>query len=162
MQVKDIWKHTLEVVLHPEANIWAQEGLEWGRRGLQNEEFHSMYCSPNIVRVIKTRWLRWVGQVARMGSGSAFNILADKLTGKRPLGRSRYRWENILEWILEKWVSIQGIGLIRLRMRIIAEPLDSISNGVSYMWSLYNFIIWILVQSTKKNRKNTRRRQKKW
>ena len=58
-------------------------------------ELHSLYRSPNIVRVIKSRRLRWTGHVARMEEGrNAFKILAGKPTGKRPLGRSRRRWED--------------------------------------------------------------------
>ena len=54
-----------------------------------------MYRSPNIVSVIKSRRLRWAGHVARMEeSRSAFKILTGKLTGKRPLGRPRRRWED--------------------------------------------------------------------
>ena len=56
------------------------ENGEWRR--LHNEEFHSLYRSPNIVRVIKSRRLRWAGHVARMEEGrSAFKILTDKPTG---------------------------------------------------------------------------------
>ena len=62
------------------------ENGEWRR--LHNEELHSLYRSPNIFRVIKSRILRWAGHVARMGKGrSAFKILTGKPTGKRPLGR---------------------------------------------------------------------------
>ena len=61
----------------------------------QNEEPHSLYHSPNIVRVIKSRRLRWAGYIARMEEGrSAFKILTGTPTIKRPLG--------ILECILKK------------------------------------------------------------
>ena len=59
---------------------------EWRR--LHNEGLHSLYRSSNIVRVTKSRRLRWAGYVARMEEGrSAFKILTGKPTGKRPLGR---------------------------------------------------------------------------
>ena len=54
-----------------------------------------MYCSPNIVRVIKSRRFSRIGLIARMDEGrSAFKILTGKPTGKRPLGRLRSRWED--------------------------------------------------------------------
>ena len=59
-----------------------------------------------------------------MEESSAFKILTRTPTRKRPLGRSRCGWEdNITEWILKKYVSIRGIGLILLRIEIIGEPL---------------------------------------
>ena len=60
-----------------------------------HEELHSLYRSSNIVRVIKSRRLRWAGHVANMEEGrSTFKILIGKPTGKRPLGRPRRRWED--------------------------------------------------------------------
>ena len=62
-----------------------------------------MYRSPNIVTVIKSRRLRWTGQVARIEEGrSTFQILAGKPTGKRPLGRPRHRWEDNIRMDLEE------------------------------------------------------------
>ena len=64
-------------------------------RRLHNEELRSLYRSPNITNVIKSRRLRWAGHVARMEEGrSAFKIVTDKPAGKRPLGRPRRRWED--------------------------------------------------------------------
>ena len=69
------------------------ENGEW--RKLHNQELHSLYRSPIIVSAIKSRRLRWAGHVARMEEDrSAFKILTGKTTGKRPLGRSRRRWED--------------------------------------------------------------------
>ena len=67
-----------------------------GRR-LHNEELHSLYRSPNIVRVIKSRRLRWTGHVARMEE-----VLTGKPIGKRPLGRIRRRWEDNIRMDLEE------------------------------------------------------------
>ena len=69
------------------------ENGEWRR--LHNEELHSLYRSPIIVRVIKSRRLRWAEHVARMEEGrSAFNILTRKPTGNIPSGRPRRRSED--------------------------------------------------------------------
>ena len=62
-----------------------------------------MYRSLNIVRVIKSRRLRWAGHVARMKKGrNAFKIVTGKSTGKRPLGKSRCRWEDNIRIDLEE------------------------------------------------------------
>jgi hypothetical protein len=68
--------------------------VEW--RKLHNEELN-LYCSPNIVQVIKSRRIRWAGHVARRGDRRGiFGVLVGKPEGKRPLGRPRHRWEVIL------------------------------------------------------------------
>ena len=62
-----------------------------------------MYLSLNIVKVIKSRRLRWGGHVARMEEGrTTFKILTGKPTGKRPLGRPRHRWEDNIRMDLEE------------------------------------------------------------
>jgi len=63
---------------------------EWRR--LHNEELNDLYSSPNIVRVIKSRRMRWAGHVAHMGEErGAYKFLVGKSEGKRPLGRARRR-----------------------------------------------------------------------
>jgi hypothetical protein len=66
-------------------------------RKLHNEELHNLYSSPNIIRMIKSRRMRWAGHVARMGmTRNAYRILVEKPEGKRSLGRPRRRWvDNI-------------------------------------------------------------------
>jgi hypothetical protein len=55
---------------------------------LHNEELNVLYCSPNIVRMIKSRKMRWVGHVARMGeSRGVYRVLVGKPEGQRSLGR---------------------------------------------------------------------------
>ena len=62
-----------------------------------------MYRSPNIVSVIKSRRLKWAGNVARMEKGrTPFKILTGKPAGKRPLGRPRRRWEDDIRMDLEE------------------------------------------------------------
>jgi len=68
---------------------------EWRR--LLIEELNDLYSSTNIVRVIKSRRMRWFGHVARMGEErGVYRVLVGKPEGKRPLGRPRRRWvDNI-------------------------------------------------------------------
>jgi hypothetical protein len=66
------------------------------RRKLHNEEFHHLYSSPSIIRIIKARRMRWAGHVARMGKRNVYRLLVGKPEGRRPLGRLRCRWlDNI-------------------------------------------------------------------
>jgi hypothetical protein len=66
---------------------------EWRR--LHNKELYAGYCSPNIIRVIKSRRLRWAGHVARMAEGrGACRALVGKTEGRRPVGRFRRRWKD--------------------------------------------------------------------
>ncbi|KAJ4433923.1 hypothetical protein ANN_16237 [Periplaneta americana] len=66
---------------------------EW--RKLHNTELHALYSSPDIIRNIKSRRLRWAGHVARMGeSRNAYRMLVGRPEGKRPLGRPRRSWED--------------------------------------------------------------------
>ena len=77
------------------------ENGEWRR--LHIEELHSLYRSPNIVREITSRRLRWAGHVVRMEEGrNAFKIIPGKYTGNRSLGRPRRRWEDNIRMDLEE------------------------------------------------------------
>jgi hypothetical protein len=63
-----------------------------GSRKLHNEELHNLYCSPNIIRIIKSRRVRYAGQVARMWDMRiAYKILVGKPEGKKSLGIPRHR-----------------------------------------------------------------------
>ena len=74
---------------------------EW--RKLHNEELNDLYSSPNIVRVIISRRMRWAGHVARMGERrGVYRILVGKPEGKRPLGRPRHRCENNIKMDLQE------------------------------------------------------------
>jgi hypothetical protein len=66
---------------------------EW--RKLHNEELNDLFCSPNIVRLIKSRRIRWAGHVERMGEmRGAYRVLMGKHEAKRPLWRYGRRWED--------------------------------------------------------------------
>jgi len=83
---------------------------------LHNDELHSLYSSPNIVRVIKSRRLRWAGHVARMGKGGGvYTMLVGRLEIKRPLGRPSCSWEdNIM-------MDLRGIGIERANWIWLAQ-----------------------------------------
>jgi hypothetical protein len=91
---------------------------EW--RKLHNEELHDLYSSPSIIRIIKSRRMRWAGHVARMGEKrNAYRLLVGKAEGKRPLVRPRRRWvDNIRMDLGEVGRSdVDWIGLAKDRNR---------------------------------------------
>jgi hypothetical protein len=72
--------------------LWRSKYIFILRLVLHNDELHDLYSSPNIVRVFKSRRMRWVGHVARMEEGrGAYRVLVGKPEDKRPLGRPRRR-----------------------------------------------------------------------
>jgi hypothetical protein len=75
---------------------------EWRR--LRNKELYALYSSPNIIRVIKSRRLRWAGHVARMkrDRGSAYKVSLGKHEGRKPLGKSRCRWKDSIKMNLRE------------------------------------------------------------
>ena len=85
---------------------------EW--RKLHNEELNDLYCSPNIVRVIKSRIMTWAGRVARTReTGGVYKILVGKPEGTRPLERPRLRWEDNIKIDLKE-MGCGGIDWIEL------------------------------------------------
>jgi len=96
----------------------------WDWRKLHTEELNDLYCSFDIVRVIKWRRMGWMGHVARMGERrGVYRVLVRKLDGKRLLGRPRHRWGIILRWNFRKWDVEAWTGLIWLRIGTGGEHL---------------------------------------
>jgi hypothetical protein len=86
---------------------------------LHNDELHNLYSSPNIVRVIKSRRMRWVGHVARIGEGrGVYRVLVERPKGKRPLVRPRHRWEDNIKMDLRE-TGIDGANWIQLAKDIV-------------------------------------------
>jgi hypothetical protein len=89
-----------------------EEDVSW--RNLHNDELHSLYSSSNIVRVIKSRKMRWAGHVACMGEGiGVYRVLVGRTKGKRPLERHKRRWEDNIKMDLRE-IGIDGANWIRL------------------------------------------------
>jgi hypothetical protein len=91
---------------------------EW--RKLHNEELHDLYSSPSIIRIIKSRRMRWAGHVGRMREKrNSYRLLVGKPEGKRPLGRPRLRWVDNIRMDLREvgWGDVDWIGLAKDRNR---------------------------------------------
>jgi hypothetical protein len=91
---------------------------EWIK--LHNGELRNLYSSPDIIRQIKSRRMRWAGHVARMEEGrNVYRVLVGKPEGRRPLGRPRRRWEDRIKMDFEEigWGGVEWIHLAQDRDR---------------------------------------------
>jgi hypothetical protein len=105
---------------------------EW--RKLHNEKLHILYSSPNIIRQIKSRRMRWMGHVACMGEErNVYRVLMGKPEGKTPLERPRHRWEDGIRMNLREidWGSVDWIQLAQDR-----EQWQVLVNTVMNLWVL--------------------------
>jgi hypothetical protein len=86
-------------------------------RKLHNEELHNLYSSPNIIRMMKSRWVRWTGYVARMGEKNNPHRILVKPKGKRPLGRPRRKWLDSIKIDLREigWDGMDWLELVQNR-----------------------------------------------
>jgi hypothetical protein len=85
---------------------------------MHNGELHDLYSSLSNIRIIKVGWMRWVGNVARMGEKrNAYRLLMGKPEGRRPLGRPRRRWLNSIR------IDVVEVGLVWLRIGTGGEVL---------------------------------------
>jgi hypothetical protein len=87
------------------------------------KELRDLYFLPSISRIIKSRRMRWVGHVARMGEKiNAYRLLVGKPEGKRPLGRPRHRWVDSIKIDLLEigWGGVDWIGLAQDRDKLRA------------------------------------------
>jgi hypothetical protein len=87
---------------------------------LHSEELHILYSSPNIIRQIKSRRMRWAGLVACMGEErKAYRVLVGKPEGKKLLGRPKHRWEDGIRMDFREtgWGSVEWVQLAQDRDR---------------------------------------------
>jgi hypothetical protein len=88
---------------------------EWGK--MHNEKLNDLYSLPNIVRVVKSRRMRWAGHVVCMGEDRGVHrVLVRKPEGKRPLRRPRHRWEDNIKMDLQDVGGGHGTGWSWLRI----------------------------------------------
>jgi hypothetical protein len=105
-------------------------------RKLHNEELHNLYSSPNIIRMIKSRRMRWAGHVARMGeTRNAYRILVGKPEEKRPLERPRRRWMDNIKMDLGE-IGCDGRDWIELAQD--RDQWRALVNTVMNLWVSYN------------------------
>jgi hypothetical protein len=85
------------------------------RKKLHSGEFHDLYSSPNIIREIKLRRMRWAQHVA-MHEREVYKVFVEKLKGKRPLRKPRHRWEVGIKMDLKKtgWEGWSGFIWLRI------------------------------------------------
>jgi hypothetical protein len=109
-----------------------RDGVTWEWRKLHNEEFNNLYCSPNIVRVIKSSRMRLAGHVVRMGERRrVYRVLVGKSEVKDHLGDPGVDGSLILRWIFRKWdvgvrtgsswlrIGTGGVALVNALMNIL-------------------------------------------
>jgi hypothetical protein len=94
-------------ILGPKRN---EVTVGWIKLRVHNKEVHDLYTSPSIIRIIKSKSMRWEGHVARMEEkGNVYRLLARKLEGKRRLGRPRPKWADVIKMDLAER-GLDGVG----------------------------------------------------
>ena len=98
---------------------------------MHNKELNNLYSSPNIVRVVKSRRMRWVGHVVRMGEErGVYRVLVGKPEGRRPLGRPRRRWVDNIR------MDLQEVGCVYMDLIGLAQDRNKWRTLVSAVMNL--------------------------
>jgi hypothetical protein len=108
-----VFKRMLRGIFEPK-----KDEVMGGWRKLHNEQLHNVYASPSMIRMIKSRSMRWAGHVERLGEKrNAYRILVGKTDRKRPLGRRKRRWVNNIKMDLRErgWAGMDWIYLAQDR-----------------------------------------------
>jgi len=102
------------------------------RRKLDNEKLNDLYSSPIIVQVINSRRMRWAGHVSLMGERrGVYRVLVGKPEGKRPLVRSRHRWEDNIKMNLQE----VGCGCMDwIELTEVRDRWQALVNAVMNLW----------------------------
>jgi hypothetical protein len=126
---------------------WEEVTGEW--RKLHNEELRNLYSSPGIIRQVKSRRMRWAGHVARMGEErKVYRVLVEKSEGKRPLGRSKRRWNGSSEdWLGGvEWIQLaQDRGPVAGCCECGVEPPGSCATELVSAYNARNLVLQYLV-----------------
>jgi hypothetical protein len=102
-----------------------------GWRNVHNEELHNLYSSQNVIRMSKSRMMRWVGHIACMEKRNSYRVLVGKPEGKRPLGRPRHGWEDNIKMNLRE-VGLGSMDWINLAQD--REQWQALVNMVMNLW----------------------------
>jgi hypothetical protein len=117
-----------------------RDGVTGGWRKLRNVELHNLYSSPNMIRMIKSRRMKWAGHVARMGeTKNAYRILVGKPEGKRPLGRRRRRWVDNVKMDRMGWYGLDRTGSEEGPVECSCEHGDEPSGSIK-CWEVHEWL----------------------
>jgi hypothetical protein len=123
-----------------------RDGVTGGWRKLHNEELHNLYSSLSVIRIIKSRRMRWAGHVAQMGEKrNVYRLLVGKPEGKRPLGRPRRRWIDDIKMDLSEiglsvvdWIGLAQDGY-RFRLRRYVTNREVAGSRPDEVTNFYQF-----------------------
>jgi hypothetical protein len=122
---------------------------EWKK--LHNEKLNDLLSLPKMVRVVKSRQMKWAGHVACMGENrNVHRVLVEKPEGKRPLGRPRCKWEDNIKMDLQEVGRGRGDWMELAQDRVRWRALGGYSEGLSGSINAGNFLTSLLVSFSRR------------